>query len=133
MAAPKPIRVDALGAKGVNLVVSPLEMDDSEVMQAQNAEPYEDRGEHGVRKRPAYRPVNTIATDAIRGMVSVELDQTGAGNNLGTKLSGTHGFIVVAFNTVPGTKAWRSTIDGGTTWVAVATTILGQSIAGANV
>jgi hypothetical protein len=39
------IVVFGLGAAGVNLVKSPLQMDDSEVVSAQNAEPYRDRGD----------------------------------------------------------------------------------------
>jgi hypothetical protein len=124
------VRVDELGTKGVNLVVAPLEMDDSEVAQAQNAEPYQDRGVAGIRKRPAFKTVNTIATDAIKGMVAVELDQSGGGNNLGTVLSGTKGLILVAYNVAPGTHSWRQTIDGGTTWTA--NTRLTHTVANAN-
>jgi hypothetical protein len=133
MAAKKtpPIVVVELGTGGVQLVKSPLEMADNELASAQNAEPYRDRGEAGVRKRPAYRPVNTIAVDAIKGLVAVELGQGGAGNNLANAVSGADGLIVVARNAVPGTKAWKSSIDGGATWST--TTVLTNSVANANV
>jgi hypothetical protein len=79
MPTSKVIRVSKLGVGGVSLTKSPLKMDDHEVASAQNAEPYADRGRMGVRKRPAYRPVNTIATGPIQGVLSVELAQGLAG------------------------------------------------------
>jgi hypothetical protein len=76
---PKPIKVSKLGIGGVNLCKTPLKLDDNEVAQAQNAEPYTDRGRAGIRKRPALRPVNSVAVDAIQGLLSVELSQAGMG------------------------------------------------------
>lgn len=135
--APKPIVVFGLGAGGVNLVKSPLHMDDSEVIQAQNAEPYRDRGQTGIRKRPAYRPVNSVATSAIQGLISVELSQGGAGDNLASDgisnditASGAKGLVIVARNTRPATAAWKYTVDGGNVWTA--TTALAKNIADNN-
>jgi hypothetical protein len=132
MAAKKtpPIVVVELGTGGVQLVKSPLEMADNELASAQNAEPYRDRGEAGVRKRPAYRPVNSVATDAIQGLIAVELGQGGAGNNLANAVSGASGLVIVARHTAPGTKAWKSTTDGGATWTT--TTALTFDVATAN-
>ena len=127
----EPLVVADLGIGGVNLVSDPLEMADNELVSAQNAEPYRDRGEAGVRKRPAYRPFNLVATDTIRGLLAVELGQGGAGNNLGGKLSGADGLIIVAFHTTPATHSWRYSIDGGDTWTA--TTTLRHPVATANV
>jgi hypothetical protein len=79
MPTTKPIVVRKLGVGGVNLCKAPLKMDDNEVVSAQNAEPYADRGRTGIRKRPALRPINTVATDPIQGVLSVELAQGGAG------------------------------------------------------
>lgn len=128
-----PIDVFGLGTGGVQLVKSPLHMDDSEVIQAQNAEPYRDRGLTGVRKRPAFRPINTEATSAIAGILGIELASTGAGNNLATDgvsndipATGTQGLIIVARNTHPTTQAWKYTSDGGTTWST--TTALAKNI-----
>ena len=80
----QPIVVSALGTGGVNLSKNPLTMDDNELAQAQNAEAYTDRGQSGVRKRPAYRPINAYATGAMVGFIAVNLDQGGGGNNLGS-------------------------------------------------
>ena len=52
---PEPIKVSKLGIGGVNLCKTPLKLDDNEVAQAQNAEPYTDRGRAGIRKRPGGR------------------------------------------------------------------------------
>ena len=131
---PKPISVYGLGLGGVNLVKSPLHMEDNEVIQAQNAEPYRDRGVSGIRKRPAWRPINTGALSAIQGLVPVELAQGGAGDNLGSDgttndipVSGTKGLVLVARNTHPASAAWKYTVDGGTTWTT--TTALAKNIA----
>jgi hypothetical protein len=75
----KRIVIRKLGTGGVNLCKTPLALADHEVVSAQNAEPYADRGRTGIRKRPAYRPVNTVAVDAIQGLLSVELAQGLAG------------------------------------------------------
>jgi hypothetical protein len=130
----KPIEVWGLGSGGVNLVKSPIHLDDNELIQAQNAEPYRDRGQSGVRKRPAWRPINTGATAAISGIISVELAASGAGDSLisdGTTTdipaSGTKGLVLVARNTRPATAAWKYTTDGGTTWST--TTALSHNIA----
>jgi hypothetical protein len=130
----KPIEVWGLGSGGVNLVKSPMHLDDNELIQAQNAEPYRDRGQSGVRKRPAWRPINTGATAAISGIISVELAASGAGDSLisdGTTTdipaSGTKGLVLVARNTHPATAAWKYTTDGGTTWST--TTALSRNIA----
>jgi hypothetical protein len=124
------IEVAELGAGGVNLVADPLEMSDQELVQAQNAEPYRDRGEAGVRKRPAYRPLNTVATDAIQGILAVELGQGGAGNNLANGLSGAYGLVVVARSINPATFAWKATTSAGATWAT--TTALTHAVANAN-
>lgn len=123
-----------LGAGGVNLVKSPLQMDDSEVVSAQNAEPYRDRGQTGIRKRPALRPINSVATAAIQGVLPVELQQGGAGNNLGSDgkkndipPTGAKGLVLVARNTHPGGVPWKYSSDGGVTWTV--TTALTANIA----
>lgn len=144
---PEPISVFGLGLGGVNLVKSPVHLDDNEVIQAQNAEPYRERGQTGIRKRPALRPVNSSAlAAAIQGVLPVELAQNGAGNTLGAGgssgggfnpdpgtpgtpivTSGAQGLVLVARNTHPATKAWKYTVDGGTTWAT--TTALSTNIA----
>lgn len=128
-----PVEVFGLGTGGVQLVKSPLHMDDSEVIQAQNAEPYRDRGQAGVRKRPAFRPINAVATSAIAGLLGVELASAGAGNNLATdgvsndiSATGVKGLILVARHTHPATQAWKYTNDGGATWAT--TTALAKNI-----
>ncbi len=130
----KPISVFGLGTGGVQLTKSPLHMDDNEVIQAQNAEPYRDRGQTGIRKRPAFRPINAIATNAISGLISVELASAGAGNNLATNgvsndipATGAKGLVLVARHTQPATQAWKYTNDGGATWST--TTALSRNIA----
>ena len=130
----KPVSVFGFGMGGVNLVKSPLHMDDNEVIQAQNAEPYRDRGQTGIRKRPAFRPINLIATAAISGIVSVELASAGAGDNLATNgtsndipVTGAKGLVLVARHTRPATQAWKYTNDGGVSWST--TTALTNNIA----
>jgi hypothetical protein len=128
------VSVWGLGLGGVNLVKSPLTLDDSELVQAQNAEPYRDRGVAGIRKRPAWRPINSVATSAIQGSVSVELASAGAGNTLASPgtttdipASGTKGLVLVARNTHPASAAWKYTVDAGATWAT--TTALSKNIA----
>ena len=109
----KPIEVYGLGVGGVQLTKSSLHMDDNEVIQAQNAEPYRDKGVSGIRKRPAYRPVNSSAVDPIQGLMTVELAAAGAGGNL---TSDYQTQIHVAVSAGPGYTRWKTTIDGGATW-----------------
>ncbi len=132
--ASDPVSVFGLGTGGVQLTKSPLHMEDNEVIQAQNAEPYRDRGQTGVRKRPAFRPINTDATAAISGLISVELASAGAGDNLATNgtsndipATGAKGLVLVARNTRPATQAWKYTNDGGASWST--TTALSRNIA----
>lgn len=108
-----PVSVFGLGVGGVQLTKSPLHMDDSEVIQAQNAEPYRDKGVSGVRKRPAYRPVNSSALAAIQGVMTVELAAAGSGENL---TSDYQTQIHVATSAGPGYTRWKTTTDGGATW-----------------
>ena len=134
--APDLIAVTDFGLGGVNLVSNPLQMAENELTQAQNAEPYRDRGVAGIRKRPAWKGLNS-ALSAIRGLVPVELAQSGAGNQLGSDgvsndipVSAAKGLVLVARNTHPATQAWKYTVDGGTTWTT--TTALSRNIGDTN-
>lgn len=55
--ASKEVRVFSLGTGGVNLTKSPLELADDELIQAQNAEPFRERGVAGIRKRSGLQRV----------------------------------------------------------------------------
>lgn len=116
-----PIIVRGLGLGGVNLVKSPLEMDDNELVQAQNAEPYRERGVAGVRKRAALRPVNASALSAIEGIVPAELTPSGAGDVVdGPGRNGVAGTVYVLYGTT-----WKYTVDGGVNWADALAAILG--------
>lgn len=113
------IPVYNLGRKGVNLVKSPLEMDDSELQQAQNAEFYQERGVAGIRKRPALRRLNTSQlSTSVQGAVGLEFTTNGGGTDA-------NGAVYVALATTP---SWKVSTNGGSSWAA--TTLLVQSIEG---
>ena len=101
MVEEQPIIVRDLGLGGVNVVATPLTMGEYELAQAQNTEPYLARRIAGVRKRAAYRPLNTIALDPTKGLISVELTQGGGGPGLGPRDGGNGPEVVyVAFSRI---------------------------------
>lgn len=82
MAGSKPIEVSEMGIGGVNLVKSPLHLNDNELVLAQNAEPYRDRGVAGIRKRVGLQkvvPTGTVAPSAASGAVTGIVPIFGAG------------------------------------------------------
>ena len=108
--ADSPIRVYGLGSKGVNLVKSPMEMDDDELTQAQNAEPYNDRGRFGLRKRLGLQRVvptgDVVPSSAGGGILGTIVIDDPAG--WAPPVAGEQTVIV---------DGYIST-DGGTTWTA---------------
>lgn len=64
------LAVMAWGAGGVNLVKDPLALDDSELILAQNAEPFTEQGRSGLRKRSGLGrvvPTGTVSPGALGG------------------------------------------------------------------
>lgn len=108
------VDVDEIGVAGVNLVKSPLELDDNEVVLAQNAEPYRDRGVAGVRKRPAWRQLNVTSKSGALGSVGIDLAASGNGDDLsGADGGSTYGAIYVWLD---GATTWKLTVNGGQSW-----------------
>lgn len=82
-----PIIVSGLGTGGVQLTTSPLAMDDSELIQAQNAEPYRERGIAGIRKRQGLQrvvPTGSVVPSAAAGTIVGVVPING---NFGTSFS----------------------------------------------
>lgn len=106
------IRVFELGLGGVNLVKSPLELSDNELVSAQNAEPFREQGVAGIRKRPGLQrvvPTGTVTPTAaaagLSGLAVINANLAGpfASANIPTYLG---------YSTTTGLY----TVDGGTTW-----------------
>lgn len=77
MANPKgKIACFGLGEKGVNLVKSPLHLDDGELTSAQNAEFFRNRGRGGIRKRSGLARFNASALGVIYRFLNIPLPAT---------------------------------------------------------
>lgn len=92
-----------LGEKGVNLVKSPLHLEDGELTNAQNAEFFRNQGRGGIRKRSGLARFNQSALGAIRRFLNVPLPATPTT----TLLASVEGAA---------TETWVISTDGGTTW-----------------
>lgn len=98
---PDPITVYNLGELGVNLVKSPIHLEDGELVAAQNAEFYREQGRGAIRKRPALRRYNSsVLAGTISGAIGVPLAGPGRRSVYAQK---------------PATPFFRKTTDG-TTW-----------------
>lgn len=114
------VDVTKIGINGVNLVKNPLKLSDSELVLAQNAEPYRDRGVAGIRKRPAWRQLNSLPTAAIRGAVGLDFATIGNGDDLtGASGVGVYGAIYLSLD---GNTSWKVSVNGGVTWATVTLT-----------
>lgn len=111
---PGKIQVMGLGLGGVNLVKSPLELDDNELIQGQNAEIYTTRGVAGIRKRPALKRTNTSALSAVVGAVPVNLPPFGLSTSDSVVGFSLATYVVYSYIS----SAWKVSYDGGTTWQA---------------
>jgi hypothetical protein len=127
--------VDLLGAKGVNVVKTPLEMDDSELTSGQNAQFYREQGVAGLRDRSGL-PTHSLSSmgASANGGIGLPLPAPGAagGSPLyvartaspGYTISGSFAFAskptpstgandVRAFVYAPGLRRWVAVGDGG--------------------
>lgn len=85
------IDVQGLGKQGVNVDKNPLELDDNELIQAQNAINDPTAGDSSIRKRPGLIAFTTTSTSGIvLGGIGVPLQHL---------LSGTH-FIYIGRGTL---------------------------------
>jgi hypothetical protein len=116
-ASPK-LNVYALGTRGVNIVKSPLHLDDNELLQAQNAEPSLDAREGGLQKRGGL----TALTAALNGGTSV-LGLC----NLPLQTTYTRTLYAALYAEDAG-ETWLTTLDG-TTWAVASAP---QKAAGGN-
>lgn len=103
------ISVYDLGAGGVNLVKSPLELADNEVTKAQNAEPYNDTGRSGLRKRLGLQRVTPTGT----------VTPTGVGTNIlgGFVIDDPAGWASPVPTEQSGYGNGGISTDGGVTWI----------------
>jgi hypothetical protein len=73
------VNVYGLGEKGVNLVKSPLHIDDNELRSAQNAEFYLVEGQGAIRKRSGLQKINSsVLAGEITGVIGVPLPAPGS-------------------------------------------------------
>lgn len=91
-----------LGEKGVNLVKSPLHLDDGELTNAQNAEFFRNQGRGGIRKRGGLARFNASALGVIRRFMNVPLPATPTV----TLLAGVEGTNVETWVTSTNGTAW---------------------------
>jgi hypothetical protein len=76
---PGSVTVSGFGAKGVDLVSSPLKMDDDALRQAQNAETAIVQGFAGLKKRDGFvaHSISTLGSSPIRGGIGLPLPPPG--------------------------------------------------------
>lgn len=121
------INVLGLGTKGVNIVKSPIEMDDNELRSAQNAEPSKTLGFPGLTKRDGLiaAAASSLNGSPVRGGVGLPLPPPGD-NGLSpifvakddSYISGS--FAWNEYNTpATGANSLRDFAWNGSTWVAV--------------
>lgn len=100
------IAIYGFGGGGVNLVKDPLELDDAEATQLQNAEliPDESKGGEGsLSKRGGLQALTSALAGSILGMVALPLQTTYVRE------------LYVAFGDLAtGTRTWKKTTDGTT-------------------
>ncbi len=72
------IRCYGLGSGGVNVVKSPIHLDDNELTKAQNAQPDNAGGLGSVRKRDGLVALNTALAGSVVGIVGLPLPDFGA-------------------------------------------------------
>jgi hypothetical protein len=96
----------SLGEKGVNVVKSPLHLDDGELVSAQNAEFFRNRGRGGIRKRAGLARFNGSTLGSVARFINVPLPATP---------------VITLWAAVDGTNTeiWLSSVDG-TTWLEAA-------------
>lgn len=75
----KAVKVFGLGTGGVQLTTSPLALGDDELIRAQNAEPFRERGIAGIRKRQGLQRVvptgsvaPSVAAGGVAGLISID-------------------------------------------------------------
>lgn len=73
------LTVTHMGEAGVNVDKSPLELDDNELVRAQNANAYATEGRSAIRKRPGLIAFNTavITEGSVLGGSDLPLRNTG--------------------------------------------------------
>lgn len=64
-----------LGEKGVNVAKSPIHLEDGELVNAQNAEFYQEAGRGAIRKRPGLQAINgsSALAGSVAGIIGVPL------------------------------------------------------------